>query len=305
MDQDPGALLRCLILAVALGPALPIGAVMASIGRRTTSPGLIGTAFAGGVISAMLCLVGGALFYLFELPEHDLVHALGEAFLGAAIPEEIAKFAVIAGFVLRHHDAVRGRDAVLVGGWVGLGFAMLENFHYVTSSEQWLITGAIRASLSVPGHVSWGLIMGYYVARHARGDGTLLPALGVPILLHGAFDAVLMYRDRVETDVLPNNFLFVAAFAVVLACAWALMRWPVSSELARLDTEEGVDSRMSDEAANTLVVLAGISSLALIALIPIAVLASLWAALSVDTRYASLLVLVIMPWTFVELWRRA
>jgi MFS superfamily sulfate permease-like transporter len=83
------------------------------------------------------------------------------------------------------------------------------------------------------------------------------------------------------------------------------MRWPVSSELARLDAEEGVDTRMSDEAAGTLVVLAGVSSLALIAVIPVAVLASLWAALSVDIRYASLLVLVIMPWTFVELWRRA
>jgi hypothetical protein len=305
MPEAPSFLLRCLILAIALGPAVPIGAVMASIGRRTVSPGLLGTAFAGGIIAAMLCLLGGVIFALLPFPETGLLKALGEAFMGAAIPEETAKFAVLAGFVLRHHDASRPRDAILAGGWVGLGFALIENFYYVTSSEQWLVTGAVRASLSVPGHVSWGLIMGCFLARHARGLNSALPALGMPILLHGAFDAVLMYREQVEKDPLPGNLLFVLIFALVLAAAWALMRWPVCTELARLDDEAATEARMSDEAAAALEVAAGLSSLALIALIPLALAGMAWASLTLDLRYASLAVLCIMPWTFVELWRRA
>jgi RsiW-degrading membrane proteinase PrsW (M82 family) len=284
MTEAPDFLLRCLILAIALGPALPIGIVMASIGRRTLSPGLLGTAFAGGIIAAMLCLLGGVIVHMLPMPQAGLGKALGEAFLGAAIPEETAKFAVLAGFVLLHHDANRARDAILAGGWVGLGFALLENFYYVTASQEWLVTGAVRASLSVPGHVSWGLIMGWFLARRARGQGFDLGALGVPILLHGAFDAVLMYRDQVEKEPLPENLLFVLLFAVVLAAAWALMRWPVCAELARLDDEAAVEARMSDEAASALELAAGLSSLALIILIPLALGGMAWASMTFDLR---------------------
>jgi RsiW-degrading membrane proteinase PrsW (M82 family) len=304
-ESATGLVLRLAVLAVALGPSLPIGAVMASIGRRTMPVGLVGTAFGGGVIAAMLCLLGGMLASLVHLPDGALLKALNDAFLGAAFPEEIAKFAVLVGFVLRHNEAHRGRDAVLLGGWVGLGFAMLENFFYVTSAQEWLITGAVRASLSVPGHVSWGLIMGCFVARAARGEGSILAALGLPILLHGAFDAVLMYRDQVESDPLPTNLVLVILFATVLVSAWALIRWPVCGELARLDKAEPAETRMSDDAAGSVALAAGLSSLVLIALIPLGIAAAGTAAIAVDARYASLVVLSIMPWTFVELWRRA
>src|SRR6185503_19130265 len=73
MPQAPSFLLRCLILAIALGPALPIGTVMASIGRRTLSPGLLGTAFAGGIIAAMLCLIGGVIFAMLPFPPTGLL----------------------------------------------------------------------------------------------------------------------------------------------------------------------------------------------------------------------------------------
>ena len=294
-----------MILAVALGPALPIGAVLASIGRRTLSPGIIAYAASGGLIAALLSLVGGMFYTVLDFSEGDLAKSLGEAFLGAAVPEEVAKFAVITGFVLRQAEAVARRDAILVGGWVGLGFAIFENFYYVTGANDWLLTGAVRASLSVPGHVSWGLIMGYFIARHARGEGSLLPALVTPILLHGGFDAVLMYQQKVETDPLPSSILFVLAFAVVLLAGWALVRWPVSAFLARLDQEPGAEVAMSEELSRNIVISAGLTCLVLIACLPVAVIAAITAALIVDLRYASLVVLCIMPLTFVDLWRRA
>ena len=198
MDAQPGPdfFLRLIILLVAFGPTLPIGAVMSSIGRRTMSAALIVAAFGGGIVSAPLSFLGSVLSHLVAYPDSDLVKAAGEAFLSAAIPEELAKFVVLVFFVLNHQDAKGPRDAILTGGFVGLGFATIENFLYVTGTHEWLVTGAVRAAISVPGHVSWGLIMGYFIVRHARGEGSLLPALAVPVLLHGLFDAVLMYRSK-------------------------------------------------------------------------------------------------------------
>ena len=93
-------------------------------------------------------------------------------------------------------------------------------------------------------------------------------------------------------------------FALVLLCAWGLIRWPICAELTRLDLEEDAETRMSDDAANQLVVVAGLSSLVLITAIPLAIIGAGAAAVAVDLRYASLIVLAIMPLTFVELWRR-
>jgi hypothetical protein len=78
---------------------------------------------------------------------------------------------------------------------VALGFALIENIGYVTDAEgQRLSTALLRASMSVPGHVFTGLVLGLGVARTEDRSGfdrfwrLMAGALIPAAVLHGLYD---------------------------------------------------------------------------------------------------------------------
>jgi hypothetical protein len=77
-----------------------------------------------------------------------------------------------------------------------MGFAGLENIVYVAGSHIWELTAIIRAVSAVPTHGVLALTMGALVIATVLNDGNrwfgLSLALVVPILLHGAYDTLLM-----------------------------------------------------------------------------------------------------------------
>ena len=86
--------------------------------------------------------------------------------------------------------------------FVSLGFATLENIMYVF--EGGIGTALLRAVLSVPGHVFFGVFMGYYygLAKQASINGNqklvkhnLYHSLLLPVLLHGTFNFLLMTQN--------------------------------------------------------------------------------------------------------------
>jgi RsiW-degrading membrane proteinase PrsW (M82 family) len=302
---EPDFVVRLAIVLAALGPLLPLGAILTSVGRRSFAPILIGYAAAGGLASAALSFLGALLHVALPKSGHPALEALQEAFVGAAIPEELAKFAVLMVLVLRHDDAVPRRDAILAAAWIGVGFAIFENFLYVTQAQEWLFTAALRATLAVPGHVSWGLIMGYFVARAQSGRGSYLPALAVPILLHGLYDAVLMYNQKLgEPSVSPGSIALFLAFVAVLVAGWLLIRGPVSAEQGSIDDTMPSEHRMPDHLARRWWIAGGLATLALILCVPAILLGAVAGAVWIDLRYAALAALAITPLAFVDLWRR-
>ena len=120
------------------------------------------------------------------------------AVFGAGIPEELAKFALLWLFLKRCRYFDEYVDGIVYAACVGLGFAAVENIMYLIQNFQaWAYVGAMRALFSVPGHFFFAVVMGYDVSKAAFDDPSqrarnIFLAIALPILLHSAFDALLM-----------------------------------------------------------------------------------------------------------------
>lgn len=170
---------------------------------------------------------------------------LARAFIGIALPEELAKYFIVVAIALRHEDYERPVDALVLSVAVALGFASFENLLYVLQTEDWLRTAAIRAMTAVPSHVINAMLMGYFLGLahlvpHRKGLFYVL-ALVVPVLNHGAYDAPLFALDTIETQfgtVGPQESRrLVLAFATIISAGSlvALLAW---FDLLRRDAED-------------------------------------------------------------------
>lgn len=167
--------------------------------------------FASLLISAPLSSVG-----LFENEPSTLWGALSTAFLGAAVPEEIAKFLMFWLLVRKNRFFDERIDGIVYASVVSLGFAAVENIIYLVSNyESWLAVGISRALFSVPAHFFFGVLMGYYYSLYrfcpseSKAYGWLI--LGAPIIAHGLFDTVLF-----SVNVLPSLSLILMVLFLIL-----------------------------------------------------------------------------------------
>lgn len=139
--------------------------------------------------------------------------ALVQAFLGAAIPEEGFKYLVLRRYVWNKPAFDEPLDGVVYGATASLGFATLENILYV--GDGGMQVAVLRALTAVPQHAFTGIIMGAFLGRArfaedaGRRFGLLATALGMAILLHGTYDAVLMTHSGYALLALPVLLLEV------------------------------------------------------------------------------------------------
>jgi RsiW-degrading membrane proteinase PrsW (M82 family) len=119
--------------------------------------------------------------------------ALYEAFILAAIPEELLKLLVVRGYSARRQSFDEPMDGIVYGATAALGFAALENALYVMDGG-WM-TALVRAVTAVPMHAAAGAILGYGVARgrfSSSGRAAVLTAWGAAVLVHGLYDFGLL-----------------------------------------------------------------------------------------------------------------
>ena len=129
----------------------------------------------------------------------SLFEALEDAFLLAAVPEELAKFFMLWLLLRKNPFFDEHFDGIVYAVCVGLGFAALENVFYLfdgIDNWSWIQIGVIRALFSVPGHYFDAILMGYYYSIYHfgidRSVKTQIMILAAPILAHGLFDTVLL-----------------------------------------------------------------------------------------------------------------
>jgi len=150
-------------------------------------------------------------------------------FLGVALIEEFCKWAVMMLFTRKSREFNCTFDAVVYAVFVSLGFAGLENVLY--AFEFGLQTVLMRAVTSVPGHMFFGVIMGFYYSRWKietvasslemtyvhegrfrlkwppiNGKIALVASLVMPVLGHGLYDFTLSI----------DGWWMVAAFYIFL-----------------------------------------------------------------------------------------
>ncbi len=167
----------------------------------------VGIAFTGGVLAIVLITTINA-----GLPGlSDSTYTGGflartyEAFVQAAIPEEIVKLLVFFLFVwnMGFEGFSERFDAMLYMGLIGAGFGAYEDFSYIFSHTLPHVEangGAAQAfqfitwQRAFPGHVLFNGISGYFLGKakfthsHRRRNLLIAQSLIVAILAHGLFN---------------------------------------------------------------------------------------------------------------------
>lgn len=141
------------------------------------------------------------------------IEAIADAFLLAAIPEELAKFCML-WLLLRKNPFYDERfDGIVYAVCIGLGFAAMENIFYLVDGIEdgsWISTGVTRALFTVPAHYFFAVLMGYYYSIYNFGINrsvkTKAMIIVAPIFAHGIFDAILFFM---QIDNSLSGFLMI------------------------------------------------------------------------------------------------
>lgn len=192
-----------LVLAAALAPVVVLMLYIYNKDKEAPEPtSLLLKALWYGVISIFISLgISFPLMFAGIVPDapNDFWSSVNIAFLGASVPEELAKFFMFWLLIRKNKHFDEHLDGVVYAACVALGFAAFENVMYLFCNiDNWVHVGVSRALLSVPIHFGCGIIMGYYYSlihfngRHGLWDKLLVVL--VPILIHGIYDAILFYQ---------------------------------------------------------------------------------------------------------------
>lgn len=167
---------------------------------------------------AFLEMLIQTMFWGVDGEPTTLIVSTIQAFVVAALPEESFKLLAL-WLVLRKNPYFDEHfDGIVYAACVGLGFAAIENIFYVFSEEEWVSVAISRALLAVPGHYAFAILMGYYYSVYHFVDHSPKVAacvLLVPILAHGAYDAIAM-NGMINQYVGGLSFFVLIYFCVKL-----------------------------------------------------------------------------------------
>jgi RsiW-degrading membrane proteinase PrsW (M82 family) len=226
-------------VAAALVPGLLLLWYFVKRDRFPEPPGLVWKTFGFGFLIIIPVI---PLEFLLRWPFLDAASlpakALGLGLIGAALPEEALKLAVLVWYCARKDAFDEPMDGIVYGAAVSLGFATFENVLYVAGGG--LGTALLRAFTAVPGHAALGAIMGCYIglARFLPHRRRLYMGLAfvVPVALHGLYDyPPMLARLYGVAGVNPGPGVGAGIFLGMLAVlaieiTWALI---LQSRLAR------------------------------------------------------------------------
>ncbi len=150
-----------------------------------------------------------------------VVYRVLENFIGIALVEEGLKFLALLLLTRNSKEFNCMFDGIVYAVFVSLGFAALENIFYVLN-HGWF-NAFMRAFTSIPGHMFFGVFMGYYYSgwhseKLARRYESMLQkqkwlpsggsidcltsailTVGVPVFAHGLYDYCCTYGGKVAT----------------------------------------------------------------------------------------------------------
>lgn len=175
-------------------PAIVLAYLLYGRGVGVSIPGkkLMG-ALGWGLVPCTIILI--ISMFSDVIPDFDGTYM--SVFWGSAFPEELLKMLVML-FLIYRYQCKRTLDVLMVCGFVGLGFAGLENVYYITTEPNWISTAFIRAITSVPDHFIYAMIMGYFIDKALNHSSELkskvmhfLFAFSVPVLMHWASNSFI------------------------------------------------------------------------------------------------------------------
>ena len=190
-------LTRLIIIAITPTVALALGIYLTDRYDREPWHLLLRIFLMGALSVIPVMLVQRVL--LFVNIFSGLLSVAYTAFIVAGLTEEFFKrFVVIRGI---YHDVNFDEklDGIVYSVFSALGFATVENIMYVIFRYMGTYyVGIMRGLLSVPGHMLFGITMGYYLSLSKYTEDLKLKnhyykmSLIIPVILHGLFNFILM-----------------------------------------------------------------------------------------------------------------
>jgi RsiW-degrading membrane proteinase PrsW (M82 family) len=147
--------------------------------------------------------------------------------VGVALVEEFSKWIVLMLIVWKNRNFDYRYDGIVYAVSASLGFAALENILYVVSYGTGVSIG--RAIFAIPGHATFGVFMGYWLSRAktfwldgktGRMKFCKLLALGIPMLIHGAYDFLLSE----QVAALGYQYVFYIYVILLDFFAWRIIK---------------------------------------------------------------------------------
>lgn len=182
--------------------------------------------FSLGVVMALPIAILEMFFEFFVTTDNveNFLLLFFIVFVSVALVEEGGKWIVtkFIGYDDKEFDEIY--DIIVYSVFASLGFACIENVLYVLKNG---VTVALyRAFLSVPGHMCFGVIMGYFLSKakinfvnkkYGAYIRNLLFSLFVPSVVHALYDTFIFYYSN--TGYFPSLILFfVMNINMVVVC---------------------------------------------------------------------------------------
>lgn len=201
--------MKFLLITISMIPVILLGLYIYNKDTVKEPKSLLLVLFASGLISSFIVVIINILTALIipDLYLSDNYQNFGFfklfilIFLEIALVEEFSKWIMIRTIGYHHKDFDQLYDIIVYSTFVALGFAAIENVLYVLQGG--ITLGIYRAIFSVPGHVAFGVFMGYYlglaktVEKKDKTKYKLYMALSilVPTLLHTVYNFFLMKEN--------------------------------------------------------------------------------------------------------------
>ncbi len=185
------------LIILAIAPALAFCGYIIHKDRFDKEPKkLIIMAFLFGIFSVFPAVIASILGGSFIVHNGNFINTALFAFLVVALSEEFAKFFFLRYILFKRKEFDEPLDGIVYAVMIGMGFAAFENLLYVVQGGY--TVAFARMLTAIPAHAIFAVVMGYHVGL-AKFDLThknelLSKGLLYPILLHGAYDFLLMQK---------------------------------------------------------------------------------------------------------------
>jgi protease PrsW len=208
---------QMLPLSLALTPVLIIILFVYFQDKYSKEPKLtLFVAFLLGVVSVVPAIIletGYELLFNFTTGVNVYVTIL-YAFFGVGLTEELCKFLFLRIYIYKNKNFDEPMDGVVYAVMVSMGFAAIENVHYILYSHDPIGTAIARSLTAVPAHATFGVIMGLYFGMsrftyQRKRFKYLALSILLATLAHGFYDVFLF---------LPCQYCPLLSLVVLIIC---------------------------------------------------------------------------------------
>ena len=210
-----------LVAAAVLPAAFLLRVVYRNDRLEKESPGMLISLIILGVISTLPAVILERVgdYVISGMYFTGTRYQIVDNFIVIGLSEEFCKYFFLRLRTWRSREFNCQYDGVVFAVFVSLGFAICENILYVFSYG--FANAVVRAFTAIPGHASFGVLMGIfygvakrydYYGNHNASIIARIMAVLVPAFVHGAYD----FTASMETSAHAVGFLvlIVVLFAV-------------------------------------------------------------------------------------------